>query len=112
MKKVFILLVLEITGCSLFFYREPYSTKNEAEWLNINTGEVLPLHVYSSCNELAEKILGKDKNHMTINDFNQRYSIIGKCLYGKGYRFRLKGLGITYCYNYPEICKAYSKYKY
>ncbi|ARU64414.1 hypothetical protein FWK45_02325 [Histophilus somni] len=113
-KLMVIFLILFLSGCSLIFYREPYTLNRYADWVNANTNESVSNDDFGFCyskakSEVMGRPVNEDEDIGGLDNYYKTYPILGKCLYEKGYRFKVKHF-IVYCYNKPRECKAYRNY--
>lgn len=111
MKKLMLsFLVLCLSGCSLLFYRG--EIEHYASWINAKTNKRVTNKNFKFCNEKAIfEVIGRAgvDDDLSSEEFYKTFPILGKCLYEKGYVFKVKH-PIVYCYNKPKICKAYRDY--
>ncbi|MBV7387488.1 hypothetical protein KRX11_02360 [Pasteurellaceae bacterium TAE3-ERU1] len=107
------ILVFVLSGCSILFYREPYTLYRYAEWVNADTNEPVSNKDFGFCyNKGRTEIMGREVNEdldIGLDDTYKAYPIRGKCLYDKGYVFKVRHF-IVYCYHNKEECSAYKNY--
>lgn len=113
MKVASLCFVFLVSGCSIIFFREDYQLKDEAGWFNQITGKEAENSVYKLCNDMsAENVKkGAKLEELSPAEFDRTYPFFGKCMYEKGYVFKIKGFDFIYCNNKPRECDIYSKYR-
>lgn len=112
-KLVTFFLILFLSGCSIVFFRDSYILNRYSDWVNVNTNEPVSNDDFEFCYSKAKfEVMGRVVNEdedIGLDNYYKTYPFLGKCLYEKGYRFKVKHF-IVYCYNRPRECKAYKNY--
>lgn len=109
-----ILFSILLSGCITPISMLMVPDMNDAKWVHQESKQEVPNEIALEClHQASFKVAGREfrvGDDETLDKLDEIFRHKGKCLYEKGYVFKVEWFSI-YCDHYSDLCDAYKEYR-